>query len=232
MAKDRERVFIVVGLGTFGRSVCEVLSAKGAKVIAVDQDPVLVERIKDQVTQAVLLDSTDEESLSNIPLEDADFGVVAIGDKIEASILTTAILKKAGIPYILARSVNELHSRVLRQVGADEVINVEIDVGTRIASRLISPQILDRIPISQTISMAEIYASKAFWGKSLTSLDLRRNANITVIAVKRNTVSVDEMGNPLKAEEIIFPDAQTVLKESDILLVVGRNDDIELFKDL
>jgi trk/ktr system potassium uptake protein len=228
----KERVFIVVGLGTLGRRICEVLGEKGGKVIAVDREEAPIERVKDRVTQAILLDSTDEESLQNVPLDDADFGVVTIGDDIEASILTTALLKKSGVPYILARAVSDLHAQVLKQVGADEVVNVEIDEGTRIAGRLIAPEILDRIPLTKSISMAEVYVAKSFWGKSLSSLDLRKSANVTVIGVKRDTVSVDEVGNPVKNEEIVFPDAQTVLHESDILMIVGNNLDIESFKNL
>lgn len=228
----KEKVFVVVGLGTFGRRVCEILSEKGGKVIAIDQDAALVEKIKNDVTQAVLLDSTDEESLSRVPLEDCDFAVVAIGDNIEASVLSTALLKKAGIPYILSRAVTDIHGRVLKQIGADEVVNIEIDEGTRIGQRLISPEVLDRVPLSKTISMAEVYVQRSFWGKTLQELDLRRHANVNVVAIRRNTISVDEMGNPVKNEEVIFPDAATDLRESDVLMVVGRDEDIDAFKDM
>lgn len=228
----KEKVFVVVGLGTFGRRVCEVLTEKGGKVIAIDQDASLVEKIKSDVTQAVLLDSTDEESLSRVPLEDCDFAVVAIGDNIEASVLSTALLKKAGVPYILSRAITDIHGRVLKQVGADEVVNIEIDEGTRVAQRLISPEVLDRVPLSKAMSMAEVYVQRGFWGKTLQELDLRRHANVNVVAIRRNTLSVDEMGNPVKNEEIIFPDAATDLKESDVLMVVGRDEDIDAFKDL
>lgn len=228
----KEKVFVVVGLGTFGRRVCEVLTEKGGKVIAIDQDASLVEKIKNEVTQAVLLDSTDEESLSRVPLEDCDFAVVAIGDNIEASILSTALLKKAGVPYILSRAVTDIHGRVLKQVGADEVVNIEIDEGTRIAQQLISPEVLDRVPLSKKMSMAEVYVQRSFWGKTLQELDLRRHASVNVVAIRRTTRSVDEMGNPVSNEEIIFPDASTDLKESDVLMVVGGDDDIDAFKEM
>lgn len=228
----KEKVFVVVGLGTFGRKVCQVLGEKGAKVIAIDQDADLVDRIKDDVTQAVLLDSTDEESLSKVPLEDCDFAVVAIGDNIEASVLSTALLKKQGVPYILARAVNEIHGRVLKQVGADEVVNIEIDEGTRIAQRLISPEVLDRVSLSKTISMAEVYVQRGFWGKTLRELDLRRHSQVNIVAVRRVTRSVDELGNPRTNEEIIFPDANAKLNEADVVMVVGRNEDIDAFTEL
>lgn len=228
----KEKVFVVVGLGTFGRQVCEVLTEKGGKVIAIDQDASLVEKIKNDVTQAVLLDSTDEESLSRVPLDDCDFAVVAIGDNVEASVLSTALLKKAGVPYILSRAVTDIHGRVLHQVGADEVVNIEIDEGKRIALQLIAPEVLDRVPLSKNMSMAEVFVQRNFWGKTLQELDLRREANVNIVAIRRNPQSVDEMGNPIKNEEIIFPDASTRLKESDVLMVVGRNEDIDAFKEM
>ena len=123
----KEKVFAVFGLGAFGNEVCRVLSEKGGKVIAFDNRPQPVERIKDQVSQVMVLDSTDEEALRSAPLENVDIAIVAIGDDVEASILTTALLKNMGIPYIIARAVTDIHMRVLRQIGANEVISLEMN---------------------------------------------------------------------------------------------------------
>lgn len=228
----KERVFAVVGLGTFGREVCRVLARKGGKVIAVDNDQELVERIQEEVTQAVLMDSTDEASLRNAPLDDVDAAVVAMGDNIEASVLTTALLKKLGIPYIVARAVSEIHEQVLQQVGADEVINLEIEQGQRVASRLIAPEILDVIPIAKGISVAEVYAPRAFVGKDLKTLDLRKRFSVNVISIKRPEFSVDDMGNPVREERVVFPEADQKLESGDVLLVVGHDEDIDALKRL
>ena len=139
MAKEMNKNYLVIGLGGFGRRLSEVLEEKGANVIAVDSDENLIERVKNSVTQAVHLDSTDEERLKGLDLEDVNAAIVAIGDNLEASILTTAILKRLGLPYIIARALNDLHHQVLRQVGADEVINIEVDEGSRMATKLIAP---------------------------------------------------------------------------------------------
>ncbi|MAG13669.1 MAG: potassium transporter TrkA [Spirochaetales bacterium] len=227
----KEKVFAVVGLGSFGRKVCEVIAEKGGKVIAIDNDPALIDRIKDTVTQAVLLDSTDEDSLSGAPLDDVDAAVVAIGDNVAASVLTTALLKRAGIRFILARAISELHEQVLRQIGADEIVNIEIDEGQRIGMRLMSPEILDRIPVSHAISVAELYTPKTFAGKSLLKLDLRRKFHVNIIALTRVNLSVDEMGNPLRNEQVIFPHAEDVLEGTDVLLVVGKNEDIDAMRE-
>ena len=227
----REKVFAVIGLGSFGGKVCEVLMESGAKVIAIDNDPRLVDRIKDTVTQAVLLDSTEADSLSNAPIDDVDTAVVAIGDNIASSILTTALLKRIGVPYVLARSVSDLHEQVLRQIGADEIVNIEIDEGQRVASRLMSPQILDKIPISRGVSFAEINPPKDFAGKSIESLDLRKKNRISIVAITRIDLSVDEMGNTVRDEQVVFPTGSELLQEGDVLLVVGNNEDIDAMKD-
>ncbi len=227
----KETLFAVIGLGTFGEQICEVLMEKGGKVLAIDNRSEIIERIKDDVTQAILLNATDEDALSTIPFEDVDIAIVAIGENKEASILVTAILKRMGVSYILARATSELHSRVLKQVGADEVVNIEISEGKRVAQKLLAPEILDRIPISETIAVAELYVSRNFIGKNLSKLNLRKKFRINIIAVKRSYISIDELGNPIKSEEVIFPDSDTKLKEHDIILVVGRNEDIDIFKE-
>ena len=227
----KERVFAVVGLGTFGMEVCIALSEKGAKVIAMDNQKGLVERIKDTVTQGILIDTTDEDALKNVPLENVDVAVVAIGNNVEASILTTVLFRETGVPYILARAISRTHEHVLRQIGANEVINVEIDEGRRIAAELISPSILDRIPIDRGISVAEILVPSSFEDKTLRQLDLRNQYRINVITVKRTEVSVDEMGNPVRKELVIFPNPDEVLRKGDVIIVIGRNEDIELLKE-
>lgn len=227
----KETLFAVIGLGTFGKQVCETLMEKGGRVLAIDNRSEIIERIKDTVTQAVLVDATDANALEALPFEEVDIAIVAMGENTEASILVTAILKKMGISYILARASSDIHTQVLKQVGADEVINIEISEGNRIAQKLLAPEILDRIPISESITVAELYVSKSFTGKELSRLNLRRKFNINVIAVKRSKIAIDELGNPVNSEELIFPDADTILKEHDILLVVGKNEDIDIFKE-
>lgn len=227
----KERVFAVIGLGTFGLEVCSTLSQKGGKVIAIDKSPDIIDKIKETVTQAILVDATDAESLKSVPLGDVDVAVVAIGDNIEASILTTVLFRQKGIPYIVARAVSKTHEHVLKQVGANKVVNIEIDEGRRIASELISPSILDRIPIDTHISIAEILVPENFEKKSLKELDLRNTYQVNVVTVKRTIVSVDEMGNPEKEELVIFPGPDEVLQATDVIIVLGRNEDIELLKE-
>ena len=228
----REKVYAVFGLGAFGQEVCRVLAEKEGKVIAFDNQPELIERIKDTVTQAYLLNTTDEDALKNAPLDDVDVAVVAIGNNIEGSILTTALLKRMEVPFILARAVTDLHYQVLQQIGADEVVNLEIEEGRRIALRLIATEMLDSIPLSKDISIAELDASHFFVGKSPKQLDLRNAFNVDVIAVRRFKTTIDEMGNPQKEEQLVFCAPEEIFQENDVLLVVGRNDDIHALREL
>jgi len=232
MAKEKDKIFAVIGLGVFGLKVCEVMAERGGRVIAIDKDPALIEKVKDIATQSILLDSTDETAMNQIPFADISVAIVAIGEHIEASILTTAILKRQGIPYIVARAVTEIHHQVLRQVGADEVVNIEIEEGQRIAQRLISPEILDRISVTENISVAEVYVPKDFLGKTLAKLNIRNKMHVNIVAILRTNLSVDEEGNPVKTDNAVFPDAAEILQESDIMLIVGKNEDLDAFRKL
>ena len=121
------KIFAVIGLGSFGFEICREISGKGGKVIAIDNDPKKIDKIKDLVMQAILIDSRDEESLAKASLENIDVAVVAIGENLESSIITTALLKKLNIPQIISRASSDFHALVLKQIGATEIINLEID---------------------------------------------------------------------------------------------------------
>jgi trk system potassium uptake protein TrkA len=227
----KEKVFAVFGLGSFGLEVCRGLTEKGGKVLAFDNQAQNIERIKDSVSQAMLLDSSDEEALRSAPLEDVDVAVVAMGENIEASILTAALLKNIGVPYLIARAVSDVHQRVLRQIGVHEVLNLEIEEGRRLASRLASPEILEEIAVAGDFIIAEMHLPSGLTGKSLESLDLPRRYQVSVVAVKRASTLIDELGNPEKKVTVLFPAADVRLEPEDILLVLGRRVDIERLKE-
>ncbi|MBN2601566.1 MAG: TrkA family potassium uptake protein [Candidatus Marinimicrobia bacterium] len=228
----KEKVFGVFGLGTFGLEVCRVISEKGGKVIAVDFQTDLIEKVKNMVTQAVLIDSTDEQSLKNAPIEDIDVAVVGIGQNIESSILTTAVLRNLGVPYIISRAISDIHGQVLKQVGATEVINIEIEEGKRIASKLISPDIIDKVYIGQNQILAEVMCPKSMVGKSIMMLDLRKKLDINIISIKHTSTKIDDMGNPVVESNVDFPAPSTIIQKDDILVVVGREKDVDKLKDI
>jgi trk system potassium uptake protein TrkA len=193
----------------------------------VDVNPKLVDRVKDVVTQAILIDSTDEESIKSAPLTDVDVAVVAIGDDMEASILTTAILRNIAIPHIISRAISEIHAQVLKQVGATEVLFIEIEEGRRLANRLVSPDILDRIPLSQSQTLAEVIVPMKLVGKPVQRSDLLKKLNINVISIKRKKTTIDDQGKPQIEEVVLEPSHLTVLEKEDVMVVIARNEDID-----
>ena len=224
----KEKVCAVFGLGSFGMELCAVLVEKGARVIAFDNDARLIDRVKDTVAQALLIDSTNEDAMAEGPLADVDMAVVAMGENIEASVLTTALLKKTGVPFILARALTDIHARVLKQIGADEVVNLEIDEGRRVADMLMSREVLDSIPVSVDFSIVEIYTPQKYIGDSVGVLQTRQK--VRVIALKRPDMTVDNLGNPVRNERVIRPSELTELRDNDILILFGRNTDIDDLK--
>lgn len=178
--------FVVIGLGMFGRNVALNLARSGQVVLAVDVDQDEVDRLAPELDSVVRADSTDEEALRELRLERMSCAVVAIGaQSMEASILTTALLRQIGVPRIVARSLSELHARVLRAVGAHEVVSPEEEMGARLARRLAEPNVLERLDLGEDADLAELAAPESFIGKSLVELEVRRRFELTVVAIRR-----------------------------------------------
>jgi trk system potassium uptake protein TrkA len=209
-----KKQFAVIGLGRFGSSVATYLAKMGYDVLAVDESEERVQNVAHAVTHAVSADSTDEEALRAIGIRNFDVVVVAIGQDIQASILTTLILKDMGVPYIIVKAQNELHGKVLSKIGADKVVFPERDMGLRVAHHLISPNILEHIELSPDFSIVEMIAPAEMIGKNLKQLDIRAKYNCNVLAVKRN------------GQMNITPNADEPLAEGDVLVIVGRNDQL------
>lgn len=228
---EKNKVIGIIGLGTFGIELCSELSKRGVKVIAIDKTERRIEKIKEIVDQTILIDSTDEEAIKKLPLDTIDIAVVAMAEDIEASILTTVILKKNNVPQIVSRASSEIHALILQQVGATEIINIEVEEGKRIANKLVSPNVMEQIPISKDFILTEFPTPKAFINKTLLELDLRNKYNISVVSMKRTTHDIDEFDNPIIREEIIFPDPHEKLLSTDILIVVGNENKINQIKE-
>jgi trk system potassium uptake protein TrkA len=209
-----KRQFAVIGLGRFGSSVAKYLAELGYEVLAVDDNAQRVQDISQIVTHAVIADSTDEEAMSALGIRNFDVVVIAIGQDIQSSILTTLILKDLGVPYIIVKAQNELHGKVLNKIGADKVVFPERDMGLRVAHHLISPNILEHIELSVDYSIVEMKVPASMVGKNLKQLDIRLKYNCNVLAVKRN------------GEMNITPRADESLMTDDVLVIVGKNDQL------
>jgi trk system potassium uptake protein TrkA len=213
-----KKQFAVIGMGRFGSSVAKTLSGLGFEVLAIDSSEQRMQEISSIVTHVVQADSTDEEALNALGLRNFDVVVVAIGEDIQASILTTIIVKEIGVPTVIVKAQNELHGRVLRKVGADKVIYPERDMGQRVAHNLISTNIIDYIELSEDHSIVEIKASRKMIGKNLRQLDIRAKYGCNVIGIKTGV------------RMNIAPNAEELIDEEDILIVVGSNEDLQEFE--
>ncbi len=219
------RQFAVIGLGRFGFSVAKTLSDKGHQVLAVDKDEELVQEVSEFVTEAVQVDSTDEKALKAVGIMNVDIAVVGIGTNLEASVLTTLILKELGIQHIVARAVTDEHGKVLEKVGATKVVFLERDMGSRIANSLVSPSILEHIELSPESSIMETVPPKEFIGKSIRDLDVRAKHGLNIIAVRKKGSSQDE-----KNELDVTPKADYVVKQGDVFVLIGSNENLDKFK--
>jgi trk system potassium uptake protein len=214
-----KKQYAVIGLGRFGASVAKSLCALGFEVMAVDASEERVQEMSTIVTHAVQADTTDEEALRALGIRNFDVVVVAIGEDIQASILTSLILKEQGVSTLIVKAQNELHGKVLKRIGADKVVYPERDMGARVAHNLISPNILDYIELSDDYSIAEISATPQMVGQTLRQLDIRAKHRCNVMAIKSNNGSMN-----------IAPFADDRIGETDILVVVGKNEDLLKFE--
>jgi len=222
--------FLVVGLGQFGSELAQALYKKGADVVAIDMNMDMVERMKNSVTSAVAMDVTNEEALRALNLEDITAAIVAIGEDREASILATAILREMGIETIIARRAGELHGKILEKVGASRVISPEINIADQLARNLISPGLLEHIALPDGHTIFQVEARPDFFNKTLIELDFRRNYGLLVVGIQRKKAQISESGEIYyDIETISLPSATEAIKEGDILVLVGMQDDIEKF---
>ncbi|MCK6468348.1 MAG: TrkA family potassium uptake protein [Candidatus Brocadia sinica] len=225
------RQFAVIGLGRFGRKIAETLAKKGAPVIAIDNNQELVEKVSDFVTKSIQMDSTDEKALVAGGIKDVDVAVVSMGEDIESSVLTTALLKNLDIKEIVARACTPLHAQILKMVGATRVVFPEEDMGIRVANSILSPGVLEYIELGADYTLAEIEAKSESIGHSISELDLRTKYGINVLIVKRKIYEAGEnREEPIEKEVKVLPTSDYKIQEGDILVVVGSSEDIESFE--
>lgn len=224
----------VIGLGTFGAKTAVRLSDKGAEVIAIDKDEKLVEKIKDNVTQAVTADVTSEKALRSINISDVDIAVVALGDNIEISIMAVAMLRKLGVGRVIARATNPMHEHVLREIGASEIIKVEEEMGEIIASKIVAPHVLQRYNFAAGYSIVELKLGKKFEGKSLVESQIRQNYSLNIVALQKRVPYITEDGKSSYRVEINdSPMPMDIIESDDIVVLVGGEKNFDrLFQEL
>lgn len=209
------KTIVVVGLGRFGSTVALHLEKMGHEVLGIDANQDLVDHFAPELTHAVACDSTDEEALRALGLRNFDVGVVAIGSDVEASILTTVLLKEHGVPLVVAKAHSELHGRTLAKVGADRVIYPEREMGARLAHSLMTGSEIDYIELSPDYTIMEMAAPPALAGRTLREANLRAQFGISVLALKS--------GEHINAA----PLATDVIRPGDTLVLLGSKEGVK-----
>ena len=211
---------VVVGLGIFGINIVKELCKSGVEVIAIDKVKEAVQHVRDCATKAIVADGTDQELMNSIGLREDDLVVVSFGEDLAASTLITLHLKQMKIKNIIVKAPNEEHKLILEKVGATEVIIPEKIMADKIAKSIVSPNVLDYIPLADDYMICEIAPPSGFIGKTLAELQLRNKYHIDVIAVR-----------DMLTEKInMVPAAHFVVKDSEVLIVVGKGEDIDKIK--
>ncbi|MDY0354480.1 MAG: TrkA family potassium uptake protein [Sedimentisphaerales bacterium] len=219
------RRFAVIGLGRFGQKLAIALAMSGSEVIAIDRDRNEVELIRDQVSHAVRLDSTDEEAMKAQGVDKADVAIIALGqESFEAAILTVVNLRQMGVKQIYARAESLLAGEVFSKVGATEVIYPEIESAQRWAYKLIAPQIGEKIDFAPGYSLARVKAPSSFDGKTVMDLQLRQKYKVNLVIIKRSDEAKARKDEKESIINIPMPD--TIVYADDILMIAGSDADL------
>ena len=209
--------FAVIGLGNFGFHVARALYEAGSEVVAIDIDQEKVQRIVDYCTYAVLGDAGNKEFLAGQGIEEMTAVVVSTGERSHMATLITLYLKEMEVPRILVKAINEDHGRILKKVGANDVIFPEKDIAVKIARSLSIPNILEFIPLTEEYTITEASAPQHYLGKTLADLDLRKKHHVTVIGIK----------DVLTGNFSLAPSPAYLIKDSDLLIFLGKTEDID-----
>jgi trk system potassium uptake protein TrkA len=211
---------VVIGLGIFGYHIARTLFENGFEVVAIDKNKDVIQKIRDYSTKAILADGTDQDIMDEIGISQDDIAIISFGEDLAAATLITLHLKQMNVKNIIVKAPNEDHKKILEKVGATEVIIPEMDVAKKLAKGLISPNVMDYIPLSDDFMIFELAPPTSFLGKTLAELQLRNRFSIEVIAIR------DVISDSVH----MVPGASFVVKDGEVLVVIGKEKDIKKIK--
>jgi trk system potassium uptake protein len=216
------RSFVIIGLSSFGYYLAKSLAESGHRIMAIDINEDKIDKIRSHVDRAVIADATDRETLNALGLPEFDSVVVSLGDKIDASILVVLYLRELKVRQIIAKALTEDHGKILDIIGATRVIFPERDEAFRLAKTMESDFTIDTIPLTDGISIIEIAPPKPWLGKTLGKLDLPKRFGVLMLMVKEL----------IPEKVIMIPTADQMIKDSDILILMGKDEDLAKIKKL
>lgn len=219
--------YIIFGLGNFGSSLGQKLTEQGNEVIGIDRSMEKVDDLKEKISHTICMDSTDQFTVSGLPLKDADVVIVAIGEDQGANIMTTAVLKNLKVKRLISRAITPLHETVLEAIGVDEIVHPEEETAERWAKKLCIKGVVDSFELSGKYSIVEIEVPKRYIGQTLQEASINKKYNLVVLTTLKKTNKTNLLGNDsreIQVKGVATP--KTVLEENDIMVIYGDNQDI------
>lgn len=216
MSKNEQ--FAVLGLGRFGQSIAKTFVDNGYDVLCVDKSIEAVNEMSKYASNVTRADVADVHAMAALGLNNFDVIIIAIGENMEAAIMATLIAKEMGVKTVITKAKSDIQKSILQKVGADRVVLPERDMGVRIATNLITTNIIDFINLSDKFAIAEIEPKREWIGVSLKESNIRANYGLNIVAIKRSN------------DIIVSPKAEEIIRERDILVIIGENGDIQNIK--
>jgi trk system potassium uptake protein TrkA len=226
----KKKQIAVIGIGTFGYSAACEFERNDIQVLAIDKNEEIINEISQFVSQAFIADASDEKAMKEAGISDCDGAVISVGS-IETSVMALLIVKEMGVKDVIVKSTSHWHSKIAVKLGASRVIYPEFETAKKLAQTIVSPNILEQIEVSKDYNLVEILAPKEYWNKTIKESDIRNNLGLNIIAARSKIPFITDDGqNDIKEELNMAPGPAYEIKPNDVLVVIGRTQDIEKLK--
>lgn len=222
--------FIIIGLGSFGASLAQKLTALGNEVIGIDISMSKVDAYKENVSYTICMDATDEFTVSGLPLKETDVVLVAIGENQGANIMATALLKNLKVKRLISRAINPLHEKVLQAIGVHEIVHPEEETAERWTKKLSLSNVVDSFELNYNYSIIEAKVPVDFIGKTIMEVGFRKDFNILVLTILRELEVKSLLGKTRTETQVLgVAAANDILESDDVLVLFGSKKDLQLF---
>ena len=224
--------FIIIGLGNFGGSLGMKLTELGHEVFGIDKNMEKVEIIKNKITHAICMDSTDTIAVQSLPIRDTDIAIVTIGENDGASLISTALLKQLQVKRLISRSLSPLHRTILEAMGIEEIIQPEEESAERLANKLDMKGVVDTFMLCDPFNIIEAKVPERYIGKTVEQVDFRRRYKVNILTIIKTEHQKNILGISKKTKRIkgvALPEDR--IEADDILVLFGDINDIRRLLD-
>lgn len=206
---------LIIGMGRFGRHLCQNLAKLGNQIMIVDEKEENLEEMLPYVVSAKIGDCTNVAVLKSLGVDNFDICFICIGNNFQSSLEITSLVKELGGRHVVSKANRDIHAKFLLRNGADEVIYPDRDIAEKMAMRYSANHVFDYIELTEEYSIYEIPAPPAWVGKTLRALDIRNKYNISILGTKT--------GEAAK----LMPHADHVIRSEEHLMVIGQKNDVD-----